>query len=64
MTTTQHAEEELKLALQWFEINDIIAWLDTDEKSIYVEINKDTNVLIGDAEISYRAELYKEHYEN
>jgi hypothetical protein len=64
MTTTQHAEEESKLALQWFEINDIVAWLDTDEKSIYVEINKDTNVLIGDAEISYRAELYKEHYEN
>ena len=54
--------KEIELALKWFEMNDISAY-NTDE-DLYVEVNNDTHILISNAEISYRADLYKEHYEN
>jgi hypothetical protein len=56
--------EETKLALKWFEMNDISAYIDTDKTSIYVEVNNDTHILVSGSEISYRADLYKENYEN
>ena len=54
--------ERVKLALKWFVMNDISAY-NTNE-DLYVEVNNDTHILISNAEISYRADLYKEHYEN
>jgi len=54
--------ERIKLALKWFEMNDISAY-NTNE-DLFVEINNDTHILISNAEISYRADLYEEHYEN
>ena len=54
--------KEIELALKWFEMNDISAY-NTDE-DLYVEVNNDTTIHISNAEISYRADLYKEHYEN
>ena len=53
--------KEIELALKWYEMNDISAY-NTDE-DLYVEVNNDTHILISNAEISYRADLYKEHYE-
>jgi len=53
---------EIELALKWFEMNDISAYI-TDE-DLYVEVNNDTTIHISNAEISYRADLYKQHYEN
>jgi len=54
--------KEIELALKWFEMNDISAH-NTDE-DVYVEVNNDTTIHISNDEISYRADLYKEHYEN
>ena len=54
--------KEIQLALKWFEMNDISAY-NTDE-DLYVEVNNDTTIKISNSEISYRADLYKEHYEN
>jgi len=54
--------EETKDAIRWYEMNDIVAWADTDKTSVYIEVNNDTNVLISSSEISYRADLYREHY--
>jgi hypothetical protein len=54
--------EETKDALKWFEINDISAYIDTDKTSIYVEVNNDTHILVSGSEVSYRADLYREHY--
>lgn len=56
--------EETNDALKWFEMNDIVAWADTDKTSVYVEVNHDTNVLLSGCEVSYRADLYREFYEN
>jgi len=56
--------EETKDALKWFKANDIVAWADSDKTSVYVEVNNDTHVLINGSEISYRADLYREHYKN
>lgn len=56
--------EETKDALKWFKANDIVAWADSDKTSVYVEVNNDTHVLINGSEISYRADLYREHYNN
>lgn len=52
--------KETQLALKWFEMNDISAYI-TDE-NLYVEVNNDTTIHISNAEISYRADLYKEHH--
>ena len=54
--------EEIELALKWFEMNDISAY-NTNE-DLFVEVNNDTHILVSSSEISYRAEWYKEHYEN
>ena len=54
--------KEIELALKWFEMNDISAYI--TDKNLYVEVNHDTTIHISNAEISYRANLYKEHYEN
>jgi len=56
--------KETKDALKWFEMNDIIAWADSDQTSVYVEVNHDTHVLVSGSEVSYRADLYREHYKN
>lgn len=56
--------EETKDALKWFEMNDIKAWADTDQTSVYVEVNHDTHVLVSGSEVSYRADLYRENYKN
>ena len=56
--------EETNAALKWFEFNDIVAWVDTDKTSVYVEVNNDTHVLVSGSEVSYRADLYRENYEN
>tara|TARA_R100000458_G_C8245253_1_gene223367 strand:- start:1097 stop:1282 length:186 start_codon:yes stop_codon:yes gene_type:complete len=56
--------EETKDALKWFEMNDISAYIDTDKTSIYVEVNNDTHILVSGSEVSYRADLYREHYKN
>ena len=56
--------EETKDALKWFDMNDISAYIDTDKTSIYVEVNNDTHVLVSGSEVSYRADLYREHYKN
>ena len=56
--------QETKDAIKWFEINDIVAWVDTDKTGVYIEVNNDTHVLISGSEVSYRAELYRENYEN
>ena len=54
--------KEIKLALNWYEMNAISAY-NTDE-DVYVEVNNAAHILISNAEISYRADLYKAHYEN
>lgn len=54
-------KEEAELAVKWYEINDIPAYIDTDEISVYVICN-DTHILISGSELSYRADLYREHY--
>ena len=56
--------QETKDAIKWFEMNDIVAWADTDKTSVYIEVNNDTHVQISGSEVSYRAELYRENYEN
>ncbi len=56
--------EETEDALKWFEMNDIIAWADSDQTSVYVEVNHDTHVLVSGSEVSYRADLYRENYKN
>ena len=56
--------QETKDAIKWFEMNDIVAWADNDETSVYIGVNSDTHVLISGSEVSYRAELYREKYEN
>ena len=54
--------KEIQLALKWYEMNDISAY-NTNE-DLFVEVNNDTYILVSNSEISYRADLYKEHYEN
>ena len=56
--------KETKDALKWYELNDISAYIDTDKTSIYVEVNNDTHILVSGSEVSYRADLYREHYKN
>lgn len=56
--------EETQDALKWFEMNDIKAWADSDQTSVYVEVNHDTHVLVSGSEVSYRADLYRENYKN
>ena len=56
--------QETKDAIKWFEMNNIVAWADTDQTSVYIEVNNDTNVLISGSEVSYRADLYRENYKN
>ena len=56
--------KEVELALKWFEMNDISAYIDTDKTSIYIKVNNDTHVLVSGSEVSYRADLYREHYKN
>lgn len=53
-----NTEEEITLALKWFEDNDIPAY--EDERSIYVQAGRDADLQITTEEISYRAELQKE----
>lgn len=55
--------KEIELALKWFEMNDISAY-NTNNEDLFVEVNNDTHILVSNSEISYRADLYKEHYEN
>ena len=54
--------KETKDALRWYEFNDISAYIDTDKTSIYVVVNNDTHILVSGSEVSYRADLYREHY--
>lgn len=54
--------KEIELALKWFEMNDISAY--NRNEDLFVEVNNDTHILVSSSEISYRADLYKEHYEN
>ena len=56
--------KETKDALRSYELNDISAYIDTDKTSIYVEVNNDTHILVSGSEVSYRADLYREHYKN
>ena len=51
---------ELDYCLKWFESKDLIAFI--EDKSIYVVIGND-EFQISSAEISYRAQLYKETIE-
>ena len=61
-------KEEAELAVKWFEINDIPAYIDTDGISVYVVFidayKNDIHILISGSELSHRADLYKEHLEN
>lgn len=61
-------KEEAELAVKWYEVNDIPAYIDTDEISVYVifydAYKNDIHILISGSELSYRADLYKEHLEN
>lgn len=54
-------KEEAELAVKWYEVNDIQAYVDSDEISVYV-VCDDTHILISGSELSYRADLYKENY--
>jgi hypothetical protein len=54
-------KEEAELAVKWYEVNDIQAYVDSDEISVYVVCN-DMHILISGSELSYRADLYREHY--
>lgn len=51
--------QETKDAIKWFKMNDIVAWVDTDQTSVYIKLNNDTNVLVSGSEVSYRANLYR-----
>jgi hypothetical protein len=51
-------KEEVKLALKWFEENDVSAY--EDDGSIYVVAGRDADLEISNAEVSYRAELQRE----
>lgn len=51
-------EDKIKLALKWFEENDVSAY--EDGESIYVVAGRDADVQISAAEINYRAELQSE----
>ena len=55
--------QETKDAIKWFKMNNIIAWADSDQTSVYVAV-KDISVLVSGSEVSYRADLYREHYKN
>ena len=54
--------EETQDALRWYEMNDIVAYADTDKTSVFIII-KDTHVLVSGSEVSYRADLYRCNYE-
>jgi len=51
-------KEEVKLALKWFEENDVSAY--EDGGSIYVVAGRDADVQISTSEVAYRAELQRE----
>ena len=51
-------KEEVKLALKWFEENDVSAY--EDDGSIYVVAGRDADLEISNAEVNYRAELQRE----
>ena len=51
-------EKKIKLALKWFEENDVSAY--ADDGSIYVVAGRDADVQISAAEVDYRAELQEE----
>jgi len=51
-------KKEVKLALKWFEENDVFAY--EDDGSIYVIAGRDAHVQISTSEVAYRAELQKE----
>ena len=55
--------KETKDAIKWFKMNNIVAWADSDKTSVYVAV-KDISVLVSGSEVSYRADLYREHYKN
>ncbi len=48
--------KEISDALAWFKSNNIEAY--THDGSIYVEIGE-VSVMVSDAEVSYRADLYR-----
>ena len=50
--------EEITLALKWFEANDVSAY--EDGGSIYVIAGRDADVQLSTAEVSYRASLQKQ----
>jgi hypothetical protein len=52
---TLFLDGNIKLALQWFEDNDVSAY--EDDGSIYVIAGRDADVQITSSEINYRAEL-------
>lgn len=51
-------KKEREQALKWFKQNDISCYID-EYVGLYVEVN-DTSVLVSDAEVMYRSELYEE----
>lgn len=55
--------EETQDALRWYEMNDIVAYADTDKTSVFIVVNNDTHVLVSGSEVSYRADLYRDNYE-
>ncbi len=57
---------EIEQAIQWFENNCCNAYEDDGSVYIEVEYKNDTYfaIQVSSAEISYRAELYKEENEN
>lgn len=46
---------KIKLAIKWFQDNDVPAY--EDDGSIYVQAGRDADVQISTAEVNYRAEL-------
>ncbi len=47
--------DKIKLAIRWFQDNDIPAY--EDDGSIYVQAGGDADVQISTAEVNFRAEL-------
>ena len=56
--------KETELALKWYEMNGIDAYVDTDQTSVYIQMDNDISILVSGSEISFRADLYKNNYKN
>jgi hypothetical protein len=50
--------KEIELALKWYQMHGIDAYVD-DQTSVYIEMDNDISIMVSSSEISFRADLYK-----